>query len=272
MKDQAHMRTIDLPGGGKLPVLGLGTWELTGSTCASVVRRALELGYRHVDTAEMYANEGEVGQALAGSGLDRAEVFLTSKVWTSHFRAADVARAAERSLRLLRTDYLDLLLLHWPNPDVPLRETLAALARLIEAGQVRAIGVSNFHPQLLREALDASPAPIACDQVRYHVGHDQEPLRRAARAAGVAVVAYWPLRHGGLLGEPLLAGIGRRHGKSAAQVAIRWLLEREGVATIPKATSDTHLKENLAAVDFELSPEELRRLDAVGLTPPAGEG
>jgi 2,5-diketo-D-gluconate reductase B len=254
------MRTIELPGGGKLPVLGLGTWELSGRRCVDVVGRALELGYRHVDTAEMYANEGAVGQALAASGLDRREVFLTSKVWTSHFRAADVPRTAERSLRLLRTDYLDLLLMHWPNPEVPLRETLEALAGLLEAGKVRAIGISNFPPELLRQALDASPAPIACDQVRYHVGHDQEELRRAARAAGVAVTAYWPLRHGGLLGEAALAEIGRNHGKSPAQVAIRWLIEHEGVATIPKASSDAHLTANLEVFDFELSGEERRRL------------
>ena len=257
------MRTIELAGGGRMPVLGLGTWELGGRACVEVVRRALELGYRHIDTAEMYANEGEVGQALAASGVDRGEVFLTTKVWTSHFRAADAVRAAERSLRLLRTDHVDLLLMHWPNPDVPLEETLGAFSKLVEAGKALAVGVSNFSPELLRRAIDASPAPIACDQVRCHVGHAQEPLRSAARAAGVAVTAYWPLRHGGLLGEPLLGEIGRKHAKTPAQVALKWLIDREGVAAIPKASSEEHLKANLDIFDFDLEAGDRQRLDAL---------
>lgn len=258
------MEFVDLAGGGRMPVLGLGTWQLRGSTCAETVLAALRLGYRHLDTAEMYGNEAEVGEAIARSGVDRDQLFVTTKIWSDHLHAADVRKAALASLKRLRMAQVDLLLIHWPNQSVPLAETLGAMAGLQAQGHARAIGVSNFPPDLLAKAIAASPVPLACDQVRFHVGHGQAALLEAARAQGIAVTAYSPLGKGGLTDHALLAEIAKRHGRTTAQVALRWLIEQDGVAAIPKASSLEHLRANLAIFDFALTEEDRRRLAGAG--------
>jgi 2,5-diketo-D-gluconate reductase B len=255
--------TLALPGGGAMPALGLGTWQLRGQACEAAVRTALDLGYRHIDTAEMYANEAEVGRGLAASGVPRERVFITTKVWPDHFRAAALKKAAADSLARLRTDYVDLLLLHWPSREVPLEETVPALVEVAEREQARAIGVSNFSVQQLQHAARLSRLPIANNQVELHVLHPQRALLEHARAHGVTVTAYSPLAKGRLADHPALTRIGAGYGKTAAQVALRWLVQQGDVAVIPKATRAPNLRANAQIFDFTLSPDDLRQLAAL---------
>ena len=252
--------TIEVQG-TRLPRLGFGTWQITGPAAAEAVQDALEIGYRHIDTARMYGNEEEVGDGLRDSGVDRSEIFLTTKVWMDDFEPSRLATAAEDSLRNLGTDYLDLLLLHWPNPEVPLERTLGALEELREAGRIRHLGVSNFPAGLLAAALEH--APVFTDQVEYHPFLDQTPLLELARDREVVVTAYSPLAHGRVPGDPTLTEIGEAHGKTAGQVALRWLLDQPLVNPIPKASSHERRVENFEVFDFELSDDERARIDAL---------
>jgi 2,5-diketo-D-gluconate reductase B len=256
------MDYLALTGGGQMPVIGLGTWQLQGKACIEAVRDALDIGYRHIDTAAMYGNEAEIGEAIAAAGVGREELFLTTKIWTDHFRAADVVRSTDASLRKLRTEYVDLLLMHWPNEAVPLKETLGAMAKIAIEGKARAIGVSNFPGPLLEAAIAASPVPIACDQVKCHVGFGQGPLLKVARRRGVVVTAYSPLARGSLVRDANLRKIAEKHRVTPGQVALRWLIEQEGVAAIPKAASLKNLHENFALFEFSLDPEDRALLDA----------
>src|SRR6266853_4717151 len=203
--------------GARIPAIGLGTWELRGRTCARLVEQALKLGYRHVDTAQAYDNEREVGDGLRASGVKRDEIFLTTKVWTTHFKPNDLERSAKESLARLRLNEIDLLLLHWPNPQVPLAETLGALARVKQSGLARHIGVSNFTVALIDEAVAACPQPLVCDQVEYHPYLDQTKVREACARHGMALVAYSPVAKGRIKGDATLTRIGQAHGKTAAQ-------------------------------------------------------
>jgi diketogulonate reductase-like aldo/keto reductase len=249
--------------GAKIPAIGLGTWELRGRTCARLVEQALRLGYRHIDTAQVYENEREVGDGLRASGVRRDEVFITTKVWTSHFAPHDLERSAKESLNKLRLSEVDLLLLHWPNPRVPLAETLGALAHVRELGMARHIGVSNFTVALVEEAVEKCPAPLVCDQVEYHPYLDQTKVREACARHGMAVVAYSPIAKGRVKNDELLAHIGKAHGKSAAQVCLRWLVQ-QNVSAIPRTSRLERLSENMEIFDFELSGEEMRRISAMG--------
>ena len=254
------MLYVDIQG-AKMPALGLGTWQLSGATCETAVRRALDIGYRHIDTAEMYGNEAEIGRAVSASGVDRTSLFITTKIWTNHLRARDVGPATEASLRKLQTDYVDLLLIHWPNASVPMGETLGAMMKLKEAGKAKAIGVSNFSVEQMNEALTRHKAPIACNQVEYHLLLNQGPILDFAHRHKIGVTAYCPLARGKLVNNKTLARIGARHGKSAAQVALRWLVQQQGVAAIPKATGEANLRANMAIFDFALDQAETEELD-----------
>jgi len=249
--------------GATIPKLGLGTWQNTGSTCTETVRTALELGYRHVDTAQVYDNEAAVGEGISQSDVDREEVFLTTKVWRSNLRRESVIDSVEESLEKLNVDYVDLLLIHWPHPRVPVAETLAAMAELRDRGVVEHLGVSNFTRAQLVEARDAVDAPIVADQVLYHPYKDQSDLRDYCVDEGVALTAYSPLARGRAIDDPTLSEIGDRYDKSAPQVALRWLVQQQGVVAIPKSTSREHLAANRAIFDFELSDEEMGRIDAL---------
>ncbi|WP_029584753.1 aldo/keto reductase [Bradyrhizobium sp. URHD0069] len=249
--------------GAKIPAIGLGTWELRGRTCARLVEQALKLGYRHIDTAQVYENEREVGEGLRASGVRRNDVFVTTKVWTTHFAPNDLERSSKESLAKLRLSEVDLLLLHWPNPHVPLQETLGALAHVKKLGMARHIGVSNFTVALIEEAVAACPEPLACDQVEYHPYLDQTKVREACARHGMAVVAYSPVAKGRIKGDQTLVQIGQAHGKTAAQVCLRWLVQ-QNVSAIPRTSKIERLSENIDIFDFELSDDEMHRISQMG--------
>ena len=252
--------TIEVQG-TRVPRLGFGTWQIEGSDATEAVRDALEIGYRQIDTARAYGNEAEVGAGIADSGVAREEIFLTTKIFPGDFEPDALKAAAEDSLRSLRTDYLDLLLLHWPDDSVPLERTLAALVELREAGRIRNLGVSNFPAGLLAQALEH--APVFCDQVEYHPFLGQGRLLELARERDLLITAYSPLAHGRVPDDETLAEIGSAHGKTAGQVALRWLLDQPAVSPIPKASSHERRVENFEVFDFELSGEERERIDAL---------
>src|SRR6201989_425980 len=212
--------------GAKIPSIGLGTWELRGRTCARLVEQALRLGYRHIDTAQIYENEREVGDALRASGVKRDSVFVTTKVWTTHFAPHDLERSTKESLTKLHLAEVDLLLLHWPNPRVPLAETLGALAHVKQLGMTRHIGVSNFTVALIEQAVAACPVPLVCGQVEYHPYLDQAKVLQACSDNGMALVAYSPIAKGRIKNDEALARIGEKYRKTAALVCLRWLLQQ----------------------------------------------
>jgi 2,5-diketo-D-gluconate reductase B len=247
--------------GTRIPVLGFGTWLITGPEASEAVRDALEIGYRQIDTARAYENEREVGQGIEDSGVPREQIFLTSKVPHDEATADEVERDCEQSLERLGVDQLDLLLLHWPSPDVPLEETLKAMTALRDDGRIRNLGVSNFPAGLLKHALEL--APVFCDQVEYHPFLGQDGLLELARANDVLITAYSPLAHGNVPDDGTLNRIGAAHGKTAGQVALRWLLDQDHVSPIPKASSHERRVENFEVFDFELTPEERAEIDAL---------
>ncbi len=258
--------------GEEVPAVGLGTWRLTGENCREAVETALKLGYRHIDTAQAYGNERQVGEALAASDVDREEVFLATKLDGGARGYDNVIRGTEESLAKLGTEYLDLLLIHWPNgrfpgsripmpgSSVPHGETLDAMNELVDRGKLRHIGVSNFDVGLLDEARSLSDAPILTNQVQFHPYWDQSALLDYCAIHDVMLTAYSPLAHGGVLNDPVLADVGRRYGKTPAQVAIRWVIQHENVCTVPKATSSEHLEQNVDVFDFELTGAEMDRV------------
>jgi 2,5-diketo-D-gluconate reductase B len=250
-------------GGARIPTLGLGTWQNGGEQCTEAVRTALNMGYRHVDTAQAYDNEAAVGEGIRQADVDREEVFLTTKVWRSNLRSDDVGTAVRESLDRLGVDAVDLLLIHWPHPRVPFEETLNEMNDLRDAGLVAHLGVSNFTLAQLQEAIAVSDAPIVADQVLYHPYKDQSALHEFCVENDVALTAYSPLARGTVLDDEVLADIGERHGKSAPQVALRWLVQQENVVAIPKASSADHLADNRDVFDFSLSEAEMQRIDAL---------
>jgi diketogulonate reductase-like aldo/keto reductase len=245
--------------GAHIPTLGLGTWELRGRSCARLVEQALRLGYRHLDTAEIYENEREVGEGLRASGVGRNDVFVTTKVWPAHFAPRDLERAAKESLARLRLSEVDLLLLHWPNPEVALDETLGALCKVKRMGLARHIGVSNFTVAMIEEAVRLAEEPLVCNQVEMHPFLDQSKVAAACRRHAIALVGYSPLARGEVGRSPLLARIGTAHRKSAAQVSLRFLVQ-QGIVAIPRTSRVERLAENLAVFDFELSDEEMTQI------------
>lgn len=242
--------------GVRIPALGLGTYGLQGADARRMVEAALGLGYRHVDTAQIYGNERDVGAGLRASGVARSDIWLTTKIWPEHFGAKALTLAAEERVELLGT-VPDLLLLHWPNPKVPLDETLAALDAVRERGLARHIGVSNFTTALLDEADGLTSAPLLCDQVEYHPYLRQRRVYDACRERGMAMTAYCPLARGRVMREPLLLEIGQRLDRSPAQVALRWLVQQEGVCAIPRTSNEVRAAANLAVFDFALTAEEM---------------
>ncbi|HEX7071691.1 MAG TPA: aldo/keto reductase [Rhodothermales bacterium] len=247
--------------GEEVPAIGYGTWGLRGDECTRAVADALAIGYRHLDTAEGYDNEEAVGRGIAESSVPRDDIFLTTKVWIGGESRDDVLRRGIGCLKRLRVDYVDLLLIHWPTHDMDLPGALDAMMQLHESGRVRHIGVSNFTPRLLEEALGL--APIFCNQVEYHPYLDQSELLGCARKYDMLFAAYSPVAKGKVAHDPVLAEMGRRHGKSATQIAIRWLIQQEHVATIPKAASAEHRRSNIDVFDFELGPDEMDAIFAL---------
>ena len=247
--------------GMDIPKLGFGTWQLTGDECRRGVADALAVGYRHVDTAQMYGNEAQVGQGIAASAVPRQDIFLTTKLLPDNLAPDRVHTSIKESLTDLRTDDVDLLLIHWPSRDVPLEETLGAMSELREQGLVRGVGVSNFPPSLVREAVGHTA--ILANQVEYHAYLSQEALLELARKHDHMLTAYCPLARAQLLDDPVVTDIAAAHEATPAQVALAWLLAQDHVATIPKATARERIEENFAAAQLRLSDDELARITAL---------
>lgn len=242
----------------EIPALGFGTWQISGPACGRAVRDALEIGYRHIDTAQAYENEREVGRGIAEADVDRNELFLTTKVWHRNLKHDDVIRTSEQSLRRLDVEYVDLLLIHWPVEEIAFQETLDAMRSLQNDDKVRYIGVSNFTPPQLEQALEH--APLLCNQVEYHPFLGQTDLLEFVREHDMMLTAYSPLARGRVPKNDTLQSIGEHYDKTAAQVALRWLVQQENVATIPKASDHQHRVENFEIFDFELTDEEMAQI------------
>lgn len=245
-------------GGARIPIVGLGTWTLRGKDCVRLVEQAIAAGYRHVDTAQLYDNEREVGEGVRASGL-RDQVFVTTKVRPENLRARDLERSARESVVRLGVDQVDLLLIHWPNAEIPLAETIGALNKVKKDGLARHIGVSNFNVALIDEATKLSEAPLVCNQVEYHPFLDQSKVLAACKRHDMAVVAYSPIARGGAEGDRVLARIAKAHGRSPAQISLRWLVQ-QGVVVIPRTSKVERLMENIALFDFELSAAEMKEI------------
>jgi diketogulonate reductase-like aldo/keto reductase len=248
--------------GATIPAVGFGTSPMTGGMSAEIVAAALAAGYRHIDTARKYGTERAVGEAMRASGLPRSDIFLTTKVSHENLRAADFARSVDDSLAALGVEYVDLLLVHWPNPNIPVAEVVPSLAKAKREGLARHIGVANFNITLLDQAIALCPEPLAALQAEYHPYLDQSKLVGAVRARGLVYIAYCPLGRGRLFGDPVLAEIARAHGRSVAQVALRWLFQ-QNIASIPFSSQPQRIRDNFAIFDFALSDDEMRRISAL---------
>lgn len=250
--------------GAKIPAIGMGTWTLEGDQARSLVAKALEVGYRHIDTAAMYKNEAAVGQGLKDSGLDRGDYFLTTKVWPSDAAPDDFIASVEASLDRLDQDQVDLILIHWPSKTVPFAETIAALNEVRAKGWAKAIGISNFTIDQIEEVVALSEAPLACNQIEYHPLLNQTRVIETCRKHGLAVTSYCPLARGGdLFTNPAITAPAARTGATPAQVVLRWHIQQDGVIAIPRTSNPDRLAENLNVGAFELSGEEMAAISAL---------
>jgi 2,5-diketo-D-gluconate reductase B len=255
--------TEDCPTADGMPMLGLGTWQNEDpEQCAESVRTALEMGYRHVDTAQVYGNEAAVGEGIAAADVDREDVFLATKVWTDELSATGVRESTQASLDRLGVDHVDLMYVHWPAGDYDPEETLPAFDGLVDDGLVRHVGVSNFQVEQLDRAREVLDAPVFANQVELHPFLSQENLRAYCAGADVELVAYSPLARGAVLENDVLGDVADTHGVSAAQVSLAWL-RAHGVTAIPKATGRDHVADNWASLALDLTDEEVARIDAV---------
>jgi len=248
--------------GAEIPAIGFGTSNI-GAECGEVVATALRAGYRHIDAAWKYGTERGVGEGIRASGVPRNDIFLTTKVSHEYLRAADFERSVEESLATLRVDRVDLLLVHWPNAEIPLAETMGALAKVKRQGLTRHVGVANFNIAMLDEAIRLCPEPLVTLQAEFHPYLDQNKVLAACRERGLVFTAYCPLGRGRIVTDPVLGEIARSKGRTIAQVALRWLLQKNIVAPIPRSTNAKRIAENLDVFDFSLSDEEMKRIDAL---------
>ncbi len=251
-----------------MPLLGYGTFPLRDQEARSCTLMALELGYRHLDTAQMYQNEADVGRAMAESGIAREKIFLTTKVHPDNYGDADFAPSVRRSLDALMVDQVDLLLLHWPHPSLAMEAVLERLVAIREAGQARTIGVSNFGPDDLAHAQTIAGGKLACNQIEIHPFVDQRPSIKASTDLGLKVTAYCPVARGKVLDDPTLQAIGKAHERTPAQIAIAWLVQ-QGIAAIPMSRSRERAHANLESSTITLSDDEMRRID--GIADPGGK-
>ena len=248
--------------GAKMPAIGFGTMELPNRP-AELVAYAIKCGYRLIDTARKYGTEERVGEGIRASGIARDELWVTTKVTELDAREADFLRSAETSLKALGLDHVDLLLVHWPQPKVPFAETLGALAKAKRSGLTRHIGVSNFTIPMLEEAVHVCPEPLVTNQIEYHAYLPQDRMIAALRRHGMILTAYCPVARGKLLDDPIIGEIAKAHGKTHAQICLRWLIQQPMVAAVPRALEEAHIAENLDVFDFSLNDEEMRRISAM---------
>jgi diketogulonate reductase-like aldo/keto reductase len=252
--------------GVRISSVGLGTWALKGQDCANAVVWAIESGYRHIDTAAAYQNEADVGEGLRRSGIARGDVFVTTKVWFDKLRDGDLQRAAEQSLANLKLDHVDLLLIHWSNPDIPLKESIKALCDAKRRGLTRNIGVSNFTVSLLDQAAELSTEPIIANQCEYHPHLESGKVLAACRKHDVAFTSYCPLGRGsvgGVLDEPVIKEIAGKLKRTPGQVVLRWHVQQPGIVAVPKSGNRARIAENIAVYDFELSNADMARISAL---------
>jgi 2,5-diketo-D-gluconate reductase B len=246
---------------GIMPVIGLGTWEMTGSSCVSGVASALNLGYRHIDTAQIYGNENEVGNGIRQSGVSREDIFITTKVATFNLTPAGINRTVPESLQRLDTDYVDLLLIHWPTGSMILEDCLETMFGLKEKGLVKNVGVSNFDPVLFLRAIELGP--VVTNQVKFSPWHKEFENLTVAKTMNKIITAYSPLDRGRLVNDKMLSKIGSGYGKSASQVILRWLIQLGNVSVIPKASIKRHQEENIDIFDFELTADEMETIKKI---------
>jgi diketogulonate reductase-like aldo/keto reductase len=251
------LTTLVHANGASIPALGLGTWGGRGEECARAVAAALHAGYRHIDTAAMYGNEEDVGHGLRASGIPLADVFVTTKVWWEDLREGALQRSAEASLRRLGLHQVDLLLIHWPNRDVPLSETMHALCWTKKHGLARHIGVSNFTVALLDQAVALADEPLVTNQCEYHPGLDQSKVLAACKRHGMSFTSYSPMGRGQVLSDPDVVAIAARHGKQPAQIVLRWHMQQPGVIAIPKSTNPARIAQNIDIFNFYLAAKEM---------------
>lgn len=256
------MKTVRLKSGQKMPIIGLGTWEMTGKECTQVVKKALELGYRHIDTADKYGNHKDIALALKESDIERSKLFLTSKVDRLDLHYNDFLETTERLLNELDIEYLDLLLIHWPNRNIPIKETLQAMVDLKEKGKVRSIGVSNFTEAHIEEAKKYYPELISVNQLEFHPYLYQKDLLNFCRKNGIILTAYSPLGRGEIFKDSRIKKLSEEYNLNSAQLVLRWLIEK-GIVVIPKASSIQHLEANLEVLNISVTEEALERLDSL---------
>jgi diketogulonate reductase-like aldo/keto reductase len=248
--------------GAKMPAIGFGTMELPHRP-AELVAAAIAAGYRHIDTARKYGTEERVGEGIRASGIARNELFVTTKVTEENAREADFLRSAETSLKALGLNYVDLLLIHWPQPKVPFTETLGALAKAKRSGLTRHVGVSNFTLAMLEEAVHVCPEPLITNQIEYHAYLPQDRMLGALKRHGMILTAYCPVARGKLLDDPTIGEIAKARGKTHAQICLRWLIQQPMVAAVPRALEEAHIREDLDVFDFSLSDAEMRQISAL---------
>ncbi len=246
--------------GDEVPRLGLGTWQMNSETAYAAVSSALELGYRHIDTAQAYENEDDVGRAIEDAPVDREDIFLTTKVFPTNRSVDDIVGSTEQSLDRLGVDQIDLLLIHWPHPLADLETVMVGLNEARRQGLTRHIGVSNFSTDRLKRARKHSAAPIFTNQVLFHPWWPQRELLSYCQEHDILLTAYSPLANGGALDDDLLWEVGERYDKTGPQVALRWSTQHENVMTIPMSTSRAHQKENIGIFDFMLTREDHDRI------------
>jgi 2,5-diketo-D-gluconate reductase B len=249
--------------GAKIPAIGFGTYGMARPDMLRMIPAALKGGFRHIDTAQIYGNEAEVGESIAASGIPRSEIFVTTKVWVANYPESRFAASVDESLGKLRTDYIDLLLLHWPHESVPLAEQIGLLNETVRAGKVRHIGVSNFNRRLLDQAIGLSAVPLATNQFEYHPYLNQSRLIEATRKAGLAVTAYCAMAIGRVLADPTIAEIAENHARTIPQVVLRWLVQQDGVVALSRTTNPDRIAENLTVFDFELREDEMAAIQTL---------
>lgn len=254
------MKSIKLKSGNEMPLLGLGTWRLKGKDCTDSVSAALKTGYRHIDTADAYENHEDIKKALETSSIERDQLFITSKVWRDRLHYDEIKTDTKRFLNELGIDYLDLLLIHWPNKNIPLKESLKALKEVKEAGLVKDVGVSNFTINHLKDALDYYPELVALNQVEFHPSLYQKELLDFCRKNNIALTAYSPLGRGADFNNDVIKELSKKYDKTPAQLILKWLIDKD-IAAIPKASSKSHIEENFNIFDWDFPQEAREKID-----------
>ncbi|MFW6238150.1 MAG: aldo/keto reductase [Halanaerobiales bacterium] len=256
------MQYFQLKTGDEIPAIGFGTYTLTGAEGVEMIRKALEFGYRHLDTAEAYNNQPEIAEAIKKSRVSRKDIFLTSKVWHNHLRGEEVKKACEKILEELKTDYLDLYLIHWPNPRVSVKETLQAMNELKKEGKIKNIGVSNFTVSHLEEMKEVSDVKVINNQVEYHPYFNRKDLLEYCREMDIILSAYSPVGRGEVFEDPVLKKIGKDHGKNEAQITLKWMVQK-GIVVLPRSANPEHIAQNIDLFGWELEPAEMKQIDNI---------